>query len=661
MKKSLVLMLVIFSFLLTGQAGAQQSYEPDIEIVVTAGRVEEEADWIPASVSVITAEDIDASGQTTIVDLLKNLSGIHFRTSSGNASQAEISMRGFGENSHGRVLVLLDGRKLNRPDMAGINWLQIPLQSIERIEVVRGANSVLYGDHAVGGVINIITKRGTEDLSLSFSAQGGSFAFNQERAGLSGSAGALSFSVNGEHTSTDGYRERSGYRSIGLTTDLGWDSGGFITPSLSLSYEKLFFEMPGDLTKAEMEADPTQAENSADEVNEQHVNIDLGITAGRDESRQLAMNLIYGLKFIQNDIPSSFLPYTDLALHTFGFTPKLSLSGEMLATDNRFITGIDAYYDILKYDKFDEQARINKNLSFLVTKLALGFYLQDDLTVLDNLLLSAGARYDLALFKAETKLTEGTPIDDQKFHQAPVFDIGLVYGFGQSARVYARYGTLFRYPFTDEQVSMYGFGSDTFLTDLEAEKGWNLEVGAEVGFAGLLTLKSNFFLLDMEDEIAYNSLTFQNENMDNNRHLGFEGGILFAPLTWLELSGDYTYTKTTFTQGDNKGKEVPMVPNHKISGLTAISLPAGLTVTFSGNYTGESFVGGDPDNSQEKLAEYLLFDILCRFTPAGLKGKLELSFSIENIMDTMYASYAYYSGYYPAPGRSWKVGGSYQY
>jgi len=104
-----------------------------------------------------------------------------------------------------------------------------------------------------------------------------------------------------------------------------------------------------------------------------------------------------------------------------------------------------------------------------------------------------------------------------------------------------------------------------------------------------------------------------------------------------------------------------MVPNHKISGLTAISLPAGLTVTFSGNYTGESFAGGDPDNSQEKLAGYLLFDIFCRFTPAGLKGKLELSLGIENIMDTMYAGYVYYGGYYPSPGRSWKVGGSYQY
>ncbi len=657
--KRLVLMLVIFSFLLIGQTGAQQNTEPDIEIVITAGRVEEDADWIPASVSVITAEDIDASGQTTIVDLLKNLSGIHFRTSSGNASQAEISMRGFGENSHGRVLVLLDGRKLNRPDMAGVNWLQIPLQSIERIEVVRGSNSVLYGDHAVGGVINIITKRGTEDLSVSFSTQVGSFAFNQERAGISGSAGALSFSVNGEHTSTDGYRERSGYRSIGMITDLGLDSGGLIDSTLSLSYDSLFFEMPGDLTKAEMEADPTQATNSADEANEQHVNIDLGITMGRDEGRQLAMNLIYGLKFIQSDM-TSWTSYSDLALHTIGFTPRFNLEHELFATDNRFLTGVDAYYDILNFDKFDEQARLNKNLSFLVSKLALGLYVKDDLAVLDNLLLSAGARYDMALFMAKTELTAGTPIDDQKFHQAPVFDIGLVYGFGQSARVYARYGTLFRYPFTDEQVSMYGFGSDAFLADLEAEKGRNLEAGAEVGFAGFLTLKSNFFLLDMEDEIALNA-SWENENMDNTRHLGLEAGILFTPLDWLELSTDYTYAKTTFTQGDNNGKEVPMVPNHQLSGLTAISLPAGLTVTLSGNYTGESFVGGDLDNSQEKLADYLLFDILCSFAPAGLKGKLELTVGMENIMDTMYASSVYYGGYYPAQGRSWKVGGSYQY
>ncbi|MDI6727173.1 MAG: TonB-dependent receptor plug domain-containing protein, partial [Smithellaceae bacterium] len=107
------------------------------EIVVTATRDREEVRQVPANVSVITARQIEQSGATTVVEVLDKLESIQFRDYSGNSSQSVIDMRGFGgENPHGKTLVMLDGRRLNRPDMGSINWLQIPLNNIERIEVV---------------------------------------------------------------------------------------------------------------------------------------------------------------------------------------------------------------------------------------------------------------------------------------------------------------------------------------------------------------------------------------------------------------------------------------------------------------------------------------------------------------------------------------------
>ncbi len=91
-------------------------------------------------------------------------------------------MRGFGDASVTRVLVLVDGRRVNRPDLAGTNWLQVPVEDVERVEVVRGPASVLYGDHAVGGVINIITKKGGEKLSVTASGMGGSFGSSTRSA-----------------------------------------------------------------------------------------------------------------------------------------------------------------------------------------------------------------------------------------------------------------------------------------------------------------------------------------------------------------------------------------------------------------------------------------------------------------------------------------------
>ena len=104
------------------------------EVVVTATRDKQETRKAPANVTVITAEELSKSGATTVVDVLDKLESIQFRSSSSNSAQTLIDMRGFGgDNPHGKTLVMLDGRRLNRMDMYSINWLQMPVNTIERI------------------------------------------------------------------------------------------------------------------------------------------------------------------------------------------------------------------------------------------------------------------------------------------------------------------------------------------------------------------------------------------------------------------------------------------------------------------------------------------------------------------------------------------------
>jgi iron complex outermembrane receptor protein len=128
-------------------------------ILITATRTERSVQSIPANPTVITSEDIRRGGFTSAPEALQKRAGLHVRNFSDNPGRASVDIRGFGENSQGRVLVLVNGRRINRPDLGPINWSQIPMGNIDRIEVVRGAQSALYGDYAVGGVINIITRR----------------------------------------------------------------------------------------------------------------------------------------------------------------------------------------------------------------------------------------------------------------------------------------------------------------------------------------------------------------------------------------------------------------------------------------------------------------------------------------------------------------------
>jgi len=663
--------LALLALLVQNPVQALEQEEPDIEVVVTATRVEERTDRIPASVSVITAEDLFASGKTTVVEALESVAGVSFRSTSGNASKAEVSMGGFGENAHGRVLVLLDGRRLNRPDMAGINWLQVPLESVERVEVVRGSGSVLYGDHAVGGVINIITKKGAGELAVSASALGGSYGLNQERAGVEGAAGRLSFYADAEHTSAEGYRERSAYRSLGAGVRLGLELGENTAGALSLSYSRLFYQMPGALWKEEMQADPTGAKNPADEATDQVLNIDLGFSAGGGEAWGLEGSLAYGLKFIQTDL-TSFASYTDLALHTFALTPRFSLGLPLFGLPSRLTLGSDAYLDLLDLKRFMDKERERKDFEAGISKLSLGAYAQGEIAMLEEaLLLSAGLRYDLARISAETLLTAGSEIDAAETHQALVYDLGLVTRPAERARLYVKFTTLFRYPFTDEQASVYGYPSDEFLSDLKPERGTQVEAGGRLRLLEALSLEGRAYLLDMEDEIAFNPATFRNENLDRTRHLGGEVEVKATQAESLELSAGYAFSRAVFSGGANEGHQVPLVPNHRVRLDSTLKLPFELALKACGSYTSDSFVGGDPANAQEKLDGVMLLALSLHYRPSSVPGKLELFVGVDNLLDTRYAETAYYgfdpetytyrTGYYPSPGRTWKLGGAYRY
>ena len=107
----------------------------------------------------------------------------------------------------------MDGRRVNEIDLSGVDWTQIPLDQVERIEIVRGAGSVLYGDNAVGGVINIITKRPEKPFSANAEVVGGSYDYYKESASVSGKWGPLSAILNASYSSTEGYRDNGFLKS----------------------------------------------------------------------------------------------------------------------------------------------------------------------------------------------------------------------------------------------------------------------------------------------------------------------------------------------------------------------------------------------------------------------------------------------------------------
>jgi iron complex outermembrane receptor protein len=640
----------------SGREAADAAQEPDIEVVVTANRTETEVTKIPASVTVITGEELRAEGKETVVEVLEELAGVSFRNTRGNPACAEISMRGFGDNSFGRVLILLDGRRLNQPDMAAINWLQVHIENIERIEVVRGGNSVLYGDYAVGGVINIITKKGGRQAQADMFASAGGFQDNQQRLGVSGMLGPFDLVVHAEHTATLGYRDHSALKSMGAGFELGTDISDSFHCSLNTSYEWLSSELPGGLTDSQMDQDPTQSlAVYANDATENHtLNNMASLQALFGGWGELHTDLYYNLKVMKDDI-DSFANYTDKYLHSFGAAPRLKAWFPVLGKDNRVILGTDLAWDIYDFNGYDDIDRHNLARHLIITKGSYGFYLLDEYSLLDNLNISAGIRYELNRVAVDTIV--GTDIDNEKYHNALVWDAGIAWEFIPRSKLYGRYETVFRYPFIDEQINFQGFGPDSFNSDLEPERGYNLESGLDLAlFKDLLNIRINLFFLEMRDEIAWG--VTGNENLDNTRHMGAEAEIRLNIMDFIILEGNYTYTYAVFTNGANKDKRIPLVPEHDAFAELVIKLPLGFSLGPSLHYVGESYQGGDYDNSKPLVSDHLLLNAFLRYAPEGIPGKLQFMFLAGNILNQHFAT-VYWDTYYPEPGLNWKISVSY--
>lgn len=651
---AMILMTAAFSL-------SAQSADGVISVVVTADRTETEETKTGAMVTVITAEEIADSGAADLPALLEALPGVQFRSTAGPA-QAQISMGGFGEGSFGRVVVMVDGKRLNNPDMSSINWQSIPVDSIERIEVLHGGGSVLYGSGAIGGVVNIITKKAVNPFSVTASSSWGSFNTFKEALSLGLSGGAGELRIGGDWYSTDGHRDRTGQQSAHATL------GGSLYPDdnlalgLDLAYSYNFYEMPGGLTEAQFEADPSQAVNLEDESTEHTLSADLSGGYALGDAARLDVVVGYEYKKLAPNM-ASFPSYTDRFYNTLSFHPQFELKTECAGKEIVIVSGLDSRYAHLDAKQYADKQRTTESNAFTVSGFAAGAFSDLDIALSDAVSVSGGFRYSAANIAA---VNSDESVKDDKWHLGPAWSAGLLWNPSETSKLYFRHEGLFRYPFTDEQASLYGFG-DAFLTDLEAEKGYLFEAGGMLASGSLLRVEARGYLNLMQDEIAYNSAASRNENMDNTRRLGAEVKTELKPSDLLKVNASYGYVLPTFTNGDNEGKQIPLVSNHEAEASLIFFLPFGLELETGTSWRSESYQGGDNANAEPEIDAYLLYDAVLRWKQAVGKGDLALSCSLSNITDASYAPLAYYSSwfftssYYPAPGRSFTLSGSYTY
>lgn len=631
-------------------AQSEEAPATNAPIIVTASRTGRSADEIASGVTVITADEIKRSGATDVVQALEKLGGLYFRKFSGNPSSSEVSMRGFGENSHGRTLILVNGERLNSLDMAAPNLLRVPFGSIERIEVLRGAQTTLYGDYAGAGVINIITRPGADKPTTTVSAAVGS---QNTFGGSISTAGrlddALRYAVDANWQKSDGGRKNSDYETYDTRVTLGKDWNARATSTLSLFYNTGDYGMPGALTCAQMRENPRQTTHPLDEGSSKSwgLALDNAFLVGEDGTLRLNVTASRRRNDAKWDLGSGSWWLYDSTLDTLTFAPSYSDRFSLAGLENRFTLGLDARLDDLSSKE-----------SFDLKRSSLAGYAENETFFSDDLSLSLGARAD----RIKNEATVGKADQPKDSFTENALSAALLYRPTAQVKTFARASSVYHAPFADEQISSWA--TPPYNANLKPETGLNIEAGAVVRFAQEWEAGLTAYQLDLQNEIVCDPQTWKNENYDDTRRCGMEANLSWRRPGVASLSAFYTFVDAEFDAGPNAGKDIPLVPKHVLilNGEWSVFEDLALLSTFRA--TNNQRFGSDFANAMDKLDGFGVLDLGVRVTPSRVKG-LQLTFGVDNVFDKLYAT-AGYSGYYgssvyPANGRTWKLTASYTF
>ncbi len=638
-------------------------------IVVTPTRFETVVLPTPANLIVITRQEIDRTPATSVPDLLAGTPGASVVPLYGALGiDATVSLRGAGSGgtATSNTLVLLNGQRLNPVDSGSIDWSLIPLASIERIEVMPGSGTVLYGDRASGGVINIITRKPADTGYVSLG--GGSHGLREAGVQAGGAAGPVDASLHFQYGDSDGWRINSDQRRYALGGRIDYSNADDVRGYVDLAAFDEKLGQPGGLWRAEYDADPTQSRHPGDRSDRNGFRIRPGVTLnlGRDMTFDVDLALSRDERKGYSDPTNPVEQTRDLTRDFISFSPRLSLRHRLGGFSNRATIGYDFFRgtaDTLTaptgnqaYTQAASQtshALYGQNITELSDSLALTLGMR-----IQRLRQSANQSAYTTYYSVFQPAVSGKSTDTREAYEG-----GLTYRVGEW-KFSGKAGTVYRFPNTDE---LYGFDPLTFdpvfAFGLKPQHGTVYELGATRTLRRA-SIGLTVYRQDMQDEIASDP-NGGNMNIARTRRLGSE---LNAKLKLTDtLNGDlgFTFEDAEVRAGSYAGHDVPMVP--KVQASAGLSWRAAEHATYSArlNHVGQRRYGDDYANVAGYLAAYTRFDLMARWQ----LDDWQIDAQVLNATDRKYAAYggygfnsstfAYDTFYYPADSRTFTLAARY--
>ncbi|PWB43647.1 MAG: hypothetical protein C3F19_02705 [Rhodocyclales bacterium] len=625
-------------------------------VIVSATRFADADPRVPANISVITREDIRNTPAFDLPAVLRNHAGVDVRTLYGSLGvDAAVDLRGFGDTAASNTLILVDGQRLNPIDMGSISWSAVPLESVQRIEIIRGAGTILYGDRASGGVINIVTdKSGRPRAAVTVTA--GSFGHRGVDAhGAAGNDRGY-FNVFAHHAETDGWRRNSQQDQQALSGRAGVYVGAGEVFVDWAAY-KDSSGLPGYLRRAAWRTDPRSSASPDDWQKRDGHRLRPGVKLPLTD----ALTLEAEVSSEREDQHASYVSFgsrSDRSKDMLSFTPRLRWRHGLGGLASETVLGLDHYDG-------DVDARYTTAPRQTAAQTSTAAYFQNTTSLTEAWAVTLGGRsqrMDQSAHQDAYAPWFSPAMDGSATRRRNAWDLGASYS-GQGWRAYGKLGTTFRFANTDELFSFNPLtGNPAFAGDLRPQHGRIGEIGGSASL-GPVQARAALYRMQLKDEIGYDGAAGANVNFDPTRRQGLEAELDWRIAESLKAKLAYAYTDAEFRSGPYEGKRVPLVPRDKLT--LQLTWDAGRAGSYSAvaNHVGSRRYSGDFSNLRGTLSGYTTLDLQAAWNlkPWTVTARLL------NALDKRYAPYAGYSPwiadhyYYPADGRSFHLSARYDF
>ena len=595
------------------------------EIIVTATKTENQVKDISENVTIIRAQEIKESQAHTVDEVLKSQAGLDIQGGSFPASKIRIQMRGLpGNYGAQRTLIMMDGRPINEEYMGDVDFRFIPVDNIERIEIVRGPVSALYGSNAVGGVVNLITKSGHDKPMINLSTTSGSFNTYGTILQHSRQVNNMDYFISAGQQTTDGYLRNSD------NTPKNWSIQNI---SARVNWA------PDD---------------------ESSLGLALGINNGTGIEENFKriqdtdyLNISYQTQWLK-DYDGAFTArvYRNGLIQDlewkFGFTGSYE-QATMGVQIQQSLQPAEKHLLTLGIDTKQQDVLVNETNGIIdQTVNSQAIYIQDEIKLADAVIGTLGLRYDR----------------HDEFGSQVSPRLGLVYHLSEQTSLRVAVGKGYREPtVSDMFLPLTPYGPITFQgnANLKPETLWSYELGIDHRFNTDMSLRLTIFQSQLQDAWDYMrdaDNIYRPNNVTQLSIQGLETEAKYRVIKGLDIFANYTYTDAKYDKDETKplikGNYVEEVPRNQGNlGLRFQPSDNNAIINFMLNGAGERYT--DPENTRaNKLMKYLV-------ATAGVSSNITKTSSffvtVHNLFDREYKeTMEYYQ-----PGRWFETGLSIQF